>query len=76
MGLMLRANIFWDEVGMDGILKKSNVNLVGDLNLTLLAKEVWGSNIRLDPVASFFNNFFSGSWACGCGSSSYVSNME
>ena len=49
---------FWKEVEVDGILKSSNVILGGDLNLTLLVREVWGAHICLNTLASFFNNFF------------------
>jgi len=39
----------------DGILKDPDLILGGDLNFTRSAKEIWGSSIRLDPLAYFFN---------------------
>lgn len=49
---------FWGVVANDGILKEPNVIVGGYLNFTVFAREVWGLNVRLDPLASFLSNLF------------------
>lgn len=36
---------FWSKVHEDGLLQDENLILGGDLNLTLIANELWGSHI-------------------------------
>jgi exonuclease III len=49
---------FWDKVANRGLLDLANLIIVGDLNLTTNASEVWGSTFSMDPLASYFNNLF------------------
>lgn len=43
---------------MDGVLKDSNIILGDDLNIPILARQVWGQNVRLDPLTPLSNNVF------------------
>ena len=42
-----------------GLLSLPNLILVGDLNLTLNASEIWGTRAQLDPLGPFFSRLFS-----------------
>jgi hypothetical protein len=34
---------FWEQVASSGVLNGGNVVLVGDLNITLSSREIWGN---------------------------------
>ena len=42
----------------DDLFEENNMLIARYLNLILSTREVWGTNVRLDPLASFFNDFF------------------
>ena len=50
---------FWNCVMAGVLLSLPNSILVGDLNFTLNAGEIWGKSARLDHLAHFFKNFLS-----------------
>lgn len=65
---------FEDFLDDQGILKKWNLILCGDLKLTLSEKEVWGCAAK-----DSFLVFRSSIWifkTCGCGTSSFGPNLE
>ena len=51
--------LFWNEVMVGGLLSLPNLILVGDLNFTLNAGDIWGKSARLDHLAPFLKNFLS-----------------
>ena len=50
---------FWNTMAIGGLLSLPNLILVGDLNLTLNASEIWGTKAHLDPLGPFFSKLFS-----------------
>ena len=51
--------VLWDKIQHEGILKKKNIILGGDLNFTLSAREVWGSSTCIDPLVDYFSRLIS-----------------
>ena len=58
-GPYLNRDSFWSAVASGGLLSLPNIILVGDLNLTLNASNIWGSRAQLDPLGPFFSKLFS-----------------
>ena len=50
---------FWNVVAAGGLLSLPNLILVGDLNFTLNASEIWGSKALLDPLGPYFSKLLS-----------------
>ena len=57
-GPYLHRDVFWTAAARGGLLSLPNLILVGDLNLTLNAYEVWGSKAHIDPLGPFFMQIF------------------
>ena len=49
---------FWDCVKAGGILTPPKLILVGDLNFTWSAEEVWGPGWSIDPLSDYFHAIF------------------
>jgi len=47
---------FWNHLLDSGLLGEENLIIVGDLNFTLSAREVWCEQAQIDPMANFFSN--------------------
>jgi hypothetical protein len=58
-GPCLERKSFWERLEAAGLLSLKNLVLAGDLNLTLMAGESWGSRSNLGSLATFFTNLFS-----------------
>jgi hypothetical protein len=60
-GPCLDRKSFWEKVAARGLLARRNLILAGDLNLTCDVGELWGDATHLDPLSTFFKEFFNGS---------------
>jgi hypothetical protein len=49
---------FWDKLADSGILEAGNLIIVGDLNITLSAEEVWGSSNFSVSLADHLKTLF------------------
>jgi hypothetical protein len=47
---------FWNQLLVSRLLGEENLIIVGDLNFTLSAREIWGDQAQIDPMADFFSN--------------------
>jgi hypothetical protein len=47
---------FWNQLLDSRLLGEENLIIVGDLTFTLSAREVWGEQAQIDPMADFFSN--------------------
>ena len=54
-GSYLDIKVFLQNAVENGLLEAPSLILGGNLNLILLAREVWGTNYRLDPLVGWFN---------------------
>jgi hypothetical protein len=57
-GQCMDRKTFWKKCVDKGIMLHNDLIMAGDLNFTLNAKEIWGTAISLDPLATFFKDLF------------------
>jgi hypothetical protein len=57
-GPCIETKAFLEKVVAKGILERGNIILVGDLNLTCEARELWGEATHMDPLLAFFKDIF------------------
>jgi hypothetical protein len=59
-GPCLERKLFWDKLVSRALLAHKNLIVVGDLNFTVSAGEVWGDTTRLDPIVGYFKGIILG----------------
>jgi hypothetical protein len=57
-GPFIEKKDLWEKVVVKGLLECKSLILVGDLNLTCEAGDLWGEKVHMDPLSAFFKEIF------------------